>query len=84
MALALSNAAASATTSPQQKDQLPNPLELQDSQILHKVYLTHVNDDKECDKDTLLNLVYNILISASSQISAASVLHQIPSPLFPL
>nr|KYP60833.1 hypothetical protein KK1_023247 [Cajanus cajan] len=71
MALALSNVAASATTL-QQKDQLPNPFELLDSQILHKVYLTHVNDDKECDKDTLLNLVHNTLISASAQVSATA------------
>ncbi|KAL2325111.1 hypothetical protein Fmac_024169 [Flemingia macrophylla] len=70
MALALSNVAASATATLQQKDQLPNPFELQDSQILHKVYLTHVNDDKECDKNTLLNLVHNTLVSAHNSASS--------------
>jgi len=73
MALALLNSSASAIT-PQQKDQLPNPFELQDSQIRYKVYLTHVNDDKEYDGDVLFNLVSNILNSTSAQVSATAVI----------
>ncbi|KHN13154.1 protein SIEVE ELEMENT OCCLUSION B-like [Glycine soja] len=71
MALVLSKTASNGTT-PQQKDQLPNPFELQDSQIRHKVYLTHVNDEKEFDRDVLFTLVSNTLNSASAQLSAAA------------
>lgn len=73
MALVLSKTASNGTT-PQQKDQLPNPFELQDSQIRHKVYLTHVNDEKEFDRDVLFTLVSNTLNSASAQLSAAAVI----------
>lgn len=73
MAWVLSNTATSATT-PEQKDQLPNPFELQDSQIRHKVYLTHVNDDKEFDRDILFTLVSNTVNSTSAQLSAATVI----------
>ncbi|TKY51877.1 SIEVE ELEMENT OCCLUSION B protein [Spatholobus suberectus] len=73
LALALSNAAATASaTTAQQKDQLPNPFELLDSQIRHKVYLTHFNDDKEYDRDILYTLVSNTMISATAQISATA------------
>ncbi|KAK7278465.1 hypothetical protein RJT34_23494 [Clitoria ternatea] len=75
MASSKSNAASSANnSSQQQKTQLPNPFELADYQILHKVYLTHVNDDKPCNKDTLFKLVSNTL-SSPAQISPTAPLN---------
>ncbi|XP_004491932.1 protein SIEVE ELEMENT OCCLUSION B-like [Cicer arietinum] len=68
---ALSYAPSNGTMIQQQKSQLPNPFELEDYQILHKVYLTHVNDDENYDKDILFKLVSNI-ISASAQISTTN------------
>ncbi|KAK7344022.1 hypothetical protein VNO77_13221 [Canavalia gladiata] len=51
-----------ATLAPQQKKvQLPNPLDLTDSQILERVYLTHLHDEDKCDVDILLNIVSNVL-----------------------
>ncbi|AES61031.1 putative thioredoxin-like, sieve element occlusion [Medicago truncatula] len=58
-------------TSQQQKSQLPNPFKLEDIEILNKVYLTHVNDNMKYDRDTLFNLVSNI-ISASTQTSGTN------------
>ncbi|XP_004495334.1 protein SIEVE ELEMENT OCCLUSION B-like [Cicer arietinum] len=40
---------------------LPNPFDLNDSQILDKVYLTHLHDDDKCDKDVLFNIVSNVI-----------------------
>ena len=57
--MSLSNGASSAT---QQKVQLPNPFDLSDSQILDKVYLTHLHDDDKCDKVILFNIVSNVLL----------------------
>lgn len=67
-------------TSPEQKPELPDPFKLDDYQILHKVYLTHVNDDEKCDKDTLSTLVSNIILG-STQISGTSLL-QVIHPFF--
>jgi len=58
-------------TSQEQKSQLPNPFKLEENVILDKVYLTHVKDDGEYDKDTLVYLVSNIL-SASTQTSGTN------------
>ncbi|XP_004495332.1 protein SIEVE ELEMENT OCCLUSION B-like isoform X2 [Cicer arietinum] len=67
----MSNNAFSSALSNEQKSELPNPFELQDYEIVHKVYLTHFNDDESYDKTILIELVSNI-ISASSQISATN------------
>ncbi|XP_027366716.1 protein SIEVE ELEMENT OCCLUSION B-like [Abrus precatorius] len=74
--------AASTATEPPQKAQLPNPFELDDYQILHKVYLTHVNDDETCDKDILFNLVSTIMGTAQISGSAAVVTSQISATSF--
>lgn len=41
---------------------LPNPFDLTDSQILDKVYLTHLHDDDKCDKDVLFDIVSNVIL----------------------
>lgn len=45
---------------------LPNPFDLNDSQILDKVYLTHLHDDDKCDKDVLFNIVSNVIHRVNS------------------
>ncbi|MED6195714.1 Sieve element occlusion [Stylosanthes scabra] len=44
------------------KSQLRGPFDLDDSQILDKVYITHLHDDEKCDTETLFNIVTNVLI----------------------
>lgn len=46
---------------------LPNPFDLSDSEILDKVYLTHLHDDDKCDKDILLNIVSNVILKVLIQ-----------------
>lgn len=41
---------------------LPNPFELHDSQILDKVYLTHVTDDQFCDTNIIFDLVSTLVL----------------------
>ncbi|WJX18827.1 Sieve element occlusion [Trifolium repens] len=41
---------------------LPSPFDLNDSQILDKVYLTHLHDDDKCDKDVLFHIVSNVIL----------------------
>ncbi|XP_061371226.1 protein SIEVE ELEMENT OCCLUSION B-like [Gastrolobium bilobum] len=83
--MSLSNAASNATliqqnaTLPEQKSQLPNPFELDDKQILHKVYMTHVNDDEKCDKDILFNLTSLIVLQSQSQILVTSFKPDFPA-----
>ncbi|KAK7278464.1 hypothetical protein RJT34_23493 [Clitoria ternatea] len=45
----------------QQKVQLPNPFDLTDSQILDRVYLTHLHDDDKCDVNILWNIVSSVV-----------------------
>ncbi|XP_027365787.1 protein SIEVE ELEMENT OCCLUSION B-like [Abrus precatorius] len=53
--------AADENATPQQKVLLPNPFDLKDSQILERVYLTHLHDEDKCDVDILWNIVSNVL-----------------------
>ncbi|XP_027365703.1 protein SIEVE ELEMENT OCCLUSION B-like [Abrus precatorius] len=69
--MALSNAPSNASL-PQQKAHLPNPFDLNDSQILDKVYLTHLSDDEICDTKILFDLVSNIVLPSQSQIPVIS------------
>ncbi|WVY98507.1 hypothetical protein V8G54_030658 [Vigna mungo] len=57
--MALSNGADA--TSKQQKPQLPNPFDLTDSEILEKVYVTHLHDDDKCDVDVLFDVVSSVV-----------------------
>ncbi|KAK7268780.1 hypothetical protein RIF29_21489 [Crotalaria pallida] len=73
--MSLSNSASSATsliqqsaTSLQQKTHLPDPFDLKDTQILDRVYLTHVNDDELCDTKILYDLVSNVLLESRAQL----------------
>jgi hypothetical protein len=50
---------------------LPSPFDLNDSQILDKVYLTHLHDDDKCDKDVLFHIVSNVIL----RVSSPSALH---------
>ncbi|KAL1342071.1 hypothetical protein HN51_028649 [Arachis hypogaea] len=43
------------------KSQLRGPFDHDDSQILEKVYITHLHDDKSCDTGSLYNIVTNVL-----------------------
>ncbi|KAG5004547.1 hypothetical protein JHK86_028686 [Glycine max] len=60
--MSLSNGADSTATSKQQKPQLPNPFDLTDSEILEKVYLTHLHDEDKCDVEVLLDIVSSIVL----------------------
>ncbi|KAK7278466.1 hypothetical protein RJT34_23495 [Clitoria ternatea] len=67
-------------TSPQQKTFLPNPFDLNDSQILDKVYLTHLSDDEICDVKIIFDLVSNIVHpSQQSQIPVISYRPEFPT-----
>ncbi|KAK7344020.1 hypothetical protein VNO77_13219 [Canavalia gladiata] len=70
--MALSNSASINAPLPQQKAHLPDPFDLDDSQILDKVYLTHLNDDEICDSKILFDLVSNIVLPSQSQIPITS------------
>lgn len=59
----------SAAISPQHKTFLPNPFDLNDSQILDKVYLTHVSDDEICDTNIIFNLVSTLVLQVYMTIS---------------
>ncbi|XP_061371225.1 protein SIEVE ELEMENT OCCLUSION B-like [Gastrolobium bilobum] len=59
-------------TLPQQKVYLPNPFDLNDLQILDKVYLTHVSDDETCDTKIIFDLVSNVILQSYSQIPITS------------
>lgn len=41
---------------------LPNPFDLTDSEILEKVYLTHLHDEDKCDVEVLLDIVPSIVL----------------------
>ena len=45
---------------------LPNPFDLDESQILDKVYLTHLHDDDKCDKDVLFHILSNVILRVNS------------------
>ncbi|CAJ1976484.1 unnamed protein product [Sphenostylis stenocarpa] len=60
--MSLSNGADSTATSKQQKPQLPSPFDLTDSEILEKVYLTHLHDDDKCDADVLFDIVSSVVL----------------------
>ncbi|CAL5208251.1 unnamed protein product [Lathyrus oleraceus] len=51
---------------------LPNPFELHDSQILDKVYLTHVTDDQFCDTNIIFDLVSTLVLQTNTQIPETS------------
>ena len=57
---------------------LPNPFDLDESQILDKVYLTHLNDDDKCDKDVLFHILSNVI----HRVNSPSLIHFLF--LFPL
>nr|KYP60834.1 hypothetical protein KK1_023248 [Cajanus cajan] len=59
--MSLSIAADSIAPAKLQKPQLPNPFDLSDSQILEKVYLTHLHDEDQCDVDVLSDIVYSVV-----------------------
>ncbi|KAL2325112.1 hypothetical protein Fmac_024170 [Flemingia macrophylla] len=63
--MSLSKAADSIDTSKLQKPQLPNPFDLSDSQILDKVYLTHLHDEDQCDVDVLLDIVSSVVLKST-------------------
>ncbi|RYR38285.1 hypothetical protein HN51_028651 [Arachis hypogaea] len=64
----------------QQKIHLPNPFDLTDSQILDRVYLTHVNDDEICNTSILFGLVSNLILQGSySTISTVSFKPEFPT-----
>ncbi|KAE9619181.1 putative sieve element occlusion [Lupinus albus] len=68
--MSLSNGASNATLA-QKKSQLPNPFDLDDYQILDKVYLSHLHDDEKCDKDVLFNIVSTVVLNRSAEIRTA-------------
>ncbi|TKY51879.1 SIEVE ELEMENT OCCLUSION B protein [Spatholobus suberectus] len=41
---------------------LPSPFDLTDSEILGKVYVTHLHDDDKCDVDVLLDVVSSVVL----------------------
>ncbi|KAL2323776.1 hypothetical protein Fmac_028155 [Flemingia macrophylla] len=58
-------------TKTQQKPLLPNPFDdLNDSEIIEKVYLSHTYDDEVCNKETLFKVVSNV-ISLSARVVGA-------------
>lgn len=63
----------SSASLPHQKALLPNPFLISDSEILEKVYQTHTYDDEVCDKQSLFNLVSNVIIR-STQIVETGIL----------
>ncbi|MED6109771.1 hypothetical protein PIB30_036714 [Stylosanthes scabra] len=64
----------------QHKTHLPNPFDLTDSQILDRVYLTHLNDDEICNTNILFDLVSNIILQGSySQISMVTFKPEFPT-----
>ncbi|XP_045808120.1 protein SIEVE ELEMENT OCCLUSION B-like [Trifolium pratense] len=52
---------------------LPNPFDLDDSQILDKVYLTHLHDDDKCDKDVLFHIVSNVILRSKLAESRGAI-----------
>ncbi|KAK7391686.1 hypothetical protein VNO78_20105 [Psophocarpus tetragonolobus] len=56
----------------QQKLQLPNPLDLADSEILEKVYLTHLHDDYKCDVEILFEIVSSVILKTRLAENKAS------------
>ncbi|KAK7268784.1 hypothetical protein RIF29_21493 [Crotalaria pallida] len=68
-----SNGVSSANLALIKKAQLPNPFDLVDSEILDKVYLTHLHDDQKCDKDILFNIVSTVVLNRSIIESRAAV-----------
>ncbi|XP_045808124.1 protein SIEVE ELEMENT OCCLUSION B-like [Trifolium pratense] len=58
---------------------LPNPFDLKDSQILDKVYLTHINDDEFCDTNTIFELVSSVVLQNNTQVSLASFKPEFPT-----
>jgi len=73
--MSLSNGADA--TSKQQKPQLPNPFDLIDSEILEKVYVTHLHDDDKCDVDVLFDVVSSVVLKVRCLCHSPSLQMQI-------
>ncbi|KAG4919557.1 hypothetical protein JHK85_057838 [Glycine max] len=74
--MSLSNGDDSTVTSKQQKPQLPNPFDLTDSEILEKVYLTHLHDDDRCDVEVLSDIVSTVVLKIITTPRGERYVHQ--------